>query len=282
MAEASGHSTDRKRKATVAKSPIEQLSSADLCGCAECWKTAVCRSFGRRSARLAAKKHKLGHERQCSMDSAVYDAGDEELEVLVPSADGRYLYVSTNANDFLLVDTLRNEQKLLKPRTTWSPGRFVVDLVAVNSTTILATTSIYAGSSEEAETPAFFRCNLREKKWESVALDPEDIDYVFPIVNPADEQEDGVLVVRSKEKRWLGDRFLPLERFKVERHVFRQPDSLLRQAFVAVRKLHEGVHVEEVIRELVEAAGTSSAVLQTKFFPSAYDGMTPIPARRLY
>ncbi|KAI6217230.1 hypothetical protein M3Y99_01779500 [Aphelenchoides fujianensis] len=136
------------------------------------------------------------------------------------------------------------------------------------------------------------RRDLRTKKWEDVPIDAENVVFVSPIVSLADGEEEGVVVIRSKEDH--DDRFdSPLIRIKIERHMFRAPDSLLHHSFNATQKLQEGVEVEETLHQALEAEaarkakanGTSSeepvAVPQKKFFPSLYEGMEPIPICRL-
>ncbi|KAI6217996.1 hypothetical protein M3Y99_01736700 [Aphelenchoides fujianensis] len=144
MAESNRQLAGRKRKkAGEEKPPIVQLSSAQLCGCLKCWKTAVIRSPNRRSARLAAKKPKragggaaLDHELQPMKNSFVYE-GQTLDEVVACSADGRHMFVFTNQMDLLVVDLLLCTQKLMKPQRVWDRRMFVWAFVALSNTAIL-------------------------------------------------------------------------------------------------------------------------------------------------
>ncbi|KAI6240635.1 hypothetical protein M3Y99_00433300 [Aphelenchoides fujianensis] len=148
--------------------------------------------------------------------------------------------------------------------------------------------TIYAKTCEEdgspSENPFFFRCDLRTKKWEKLAIDTQDLVHVSPILNPEDGEEDGIVVIRS-EKNAYDVHDSPLVRIKIERHMFRATDSLLHHGFMAVRKLREGVEVEKTLSEAIVAykrrervkGQRSSKSLQQKFFPSAYEGVELIP-----
>ncbi|KAI6192903.1 hypothetical protein M3Y99_01906700 [Aphelenchoides fujianensis] len=144
---------------------------------------------------------------------------------------------------------------------------------------------IYGENFGDGDGEFLFVCNLERKKWEKKAIRARDVGDLAFIVDPVDGREHGLVICRFKQQPRNARR----QRFKVERHMFRQPDSLQRQAFMAARKLQEGVEVEETLRQMLESARKaqatdgneelSSAAMEKKFFPSAYDGMTPIAIR---
>ncbi|KAI6185152.1 hypothetical protein M3Y99_01954900 [Aphelenchoides fujianensis] len=203
----------------------------------------------------------------------------EEREfVAVMSADGRQLLaIREDAPHVLQVYSLAERK--------WTRR----ELDGRSETATFSPSGLIYAQGDKNDWEFLFRCDVKQKKWERVPVEARDINDVAFVVNPADGREDGVVFCRmEQEEEPQGAPDQAVERFQFERRMFRNPDSLLRQSFVAVRCLREGVNVEEVIRELVDAATKaqkkpnmemSSAVLQKKFFSSAYDGMTPIPVR---
>ncbi|KAI6240716.1 hypothetical protein M3Y99_00442300 [Aphelenchoides fujianensis] len=110
---------------------------------------------------------------------------------------------------------------------------------------------IYVQGPETDNCEFLFRCDVDQKKWERVPLEAGNYHSLTFIVNSDNGREDGVVIREVKElpANVLGQ---TVERFRIERRMFRNPDSLLRQSFVAVQKLRQGVYEEEVIRELLQ------------------------------
>jgi hypothetical protein len=129
MAEPVRRRSYRKRtQAPEEEASIVQLSFAELCGCAKCWKTAVLRPLARPSGGKKAKQtggETTDHERQDAANSFVYEGRGVRLpptssphsrvfqlsSKLGCSADGRYAFAFTHAHDLLIVDITRNARK---------------------------------------------------------------------------------------------------------------------------------------------------------------------------
>ncbi|KAI6239395.1 hypothetical protein M3Y99_00572900 [Aphelenchoides fujianensis] len=178
------------------------------------------------------------------------------------SNDGRQLYSLQQWTERALhVYSVEQKKWTKEPQPE---GGFAFELsrapISCFSRTIYAHAPVPDG---ETTISPLFRFNLGQRKWERVAAEVQLLGDVHSIVNPADGEEDGVVVIE-----WAGGRF------NIQRVKFRNPDSLTELALVAVRKLREGVQVEEVFR-LVNGKAPST------FLPSVYEGMEPIPIRSL-
>ncbi|KAI6175170.1 hypothetical protein M3Y99_01987500 [Aphelenchoides fujianensis] len=201
-----------------------------------------------------------------------------------------YTHMSDDGREMFVID--EEDPKTLhvyKPQQEqWSKEKLGGADVGPKINIMMRSPQLYAEVLEDDFSPtahSFVRCNVQAKMWEKVAIDAKDVVLVSPILNPAEGEEDGVVVIRSKKSHDVDNS--PLIRIKVERHMFRATDSLQRQAFMAARKLREGVAVEKTLRQAVAAnkrrkqvldeSEKSKADLQKKFFPSVYEGMELIP-----
>ncbi|KAI6241884.1 hypothetical protein M3Y99_00291000 [Aphelenchoides fujianensis] len=94
---------------------------------------------------------------------------------------------------------------------------------------------------------SIFRCNPAAKRWERLPTDGEHVHHISSIVNPDDGEEDGIVVIKTYDvPQSFHQPRIP--RVKVERRMFRRPDSLQQLALIAARKFREGVQVEEIFR----------------------------------
>ncbi|KAI6238788.1 hypothetical protein M3Y99_00660900 [Aphelenchoides fujianensis] len=61
--------------------------------------------------------------------------------------------------------------------------------------------TLYAKVDPKEHSPKdflLFRCDLKQKRWEEMAVDAEDLEHIFPLVNSESGEEDGILLLYSK------------------------------------------------------------------------------------
>lgn len=133
-----------------------------------------------------------------------------------------------------------------------------------------------------------FRCDLVERKWKKLPLQPAMHDLFVPLVNPVDGEDDGLLVVQQKWQK--NEREQWRRHHTIQRHMlrfvpfclllcsmlpfdFRNVDSLLHCSLAAVRKSREGVGGEESFHRKMSAPPFKILL------PSPFEGMLPIPLR---
>ncbi|KAI6243221.1 hypothetical protein M3Y99_00146300 [Aphelenchoides fujianensis] len=132
------------------------------------------------------------------------------------------------------------------------------------------TSAIYTRLS--ALEDAVFRCTLEAKEWERLPIAGNGIEYVVPLVNPADGADDGLLLVKPERLR-ANDRGEERYRYTIRRHMLRNVDSLQTLTILATRKACDELEGEENFQQKMAVRPYKVAL------PSAFEGMEPIPVR---
>ncbi|KAI6219851.1 hypothetical protein M3Y99_01632500 [Aphelenchoides fujianensis] len=137
--------------------------------------------------------------------------------------------------------------------------------------------TLYAKVDPKEHSPKdflLFRCDLKRKRWEEMTVDAEDLEHIFPLVNSKSGEEDGILLVYSKThpgpSRDLSD-----SRYKFQRVMLRNVDSLRVMSLMAVHRSREEIEGEEGFHQKMNVAP------QKNVLKSRYQGMRPIVVRRL-